>query len=682
MSIRFCWSVLLSLTLAVPVLWAADAKDAYGDALPTGAKARLGTERMRLLDSGSILMPDGKTILSQTYNGITLIDAITGLTTSKLAAQSQPSVVSANGKRGAATRYDGVTVMEFDTGKKLCEIKRSGYSTDGMASLSSDGKILALGGNVDEKAKEKGVSVRVWNVDDDKEITSIKVSQNTSAKALISADGKTLATWGSHYDPSKPNVEVDPETNPNQHVQLWNAATGKLLATVRASTYPSAVSLSLDGQSIAVGANGAVALYSTKTGEKTKQLLGRSQLGRMVQFSDDGQSIAAASDDGAIQMWTVATGKSLGIAECPLSGMYLSLRGLSFPTGDKLVAYAMKGSAGVVWECPSGKRLSPAGGHTESIGGLGFTNGDKEIIGSATGGQILRWDLAGKELATIPLRIPGSNPATQYFNTERLQIAPNGLIGFRPENSGLAIYDLPSGLQRYSLPSENTYVSQLCFSNDGGKVAMVQSPGYGGKPKPSRIALADLAKGEITGGFVLPAGNVISVGSDSEGAKLAVVRRVNAVGKIPQKLFLTGFDTATGKQTCEMTLAEDYGNFFLAASTKKGNVVLVDPKEGVVEIDLATGKKDRTVAKLTTGLALAPLLSGDGKLIALATGTSYSSEPSSIEIRDFASGEVVHTFTGHTRSVTAMAFSKDGKTLATGSADSTILLWDLTKSKD
>lgn len=46
------------------------------------------------------------------------------------------------------------------------------------------------------------------------------------------------------------------------------------------------------------------------------------------------------------------------------------------------------------------------------------------------------------------------------------------------------------------------------------------------------------------------------------------------------------------------------------------------------------------------------------------------------------SGDVVHKFSGHTRAITAMAFSKDGKTLATGSADSTILLRDLTKSKD
>jgi WD40 repeat protein len=46
-------------------------------------------------------------------------------------------------------------------------------------------------------------------------------------------------------------------------------------------------------------------------------------------------------------------------------------------------------------------------------------------------------------------------------------------------------------------------------------------------------------------------------------------------------------------------------------------------------------------------------------------------------VYEWPRGNVLHTFLGHRAPVSAIAFAPDGKTLATGSLDASVLLWDL-----
>jgi WD40 repeat protein len=63
--------------------------------------------------------------------------------------------------------------------------------------------------------------------------------------------------------------------------------------------------------------------------------------------------------------------------------------------------------------------------------------------------------------------------------------------------------------------------------------------------------------------------------------------------------------------------------------------------------------------------------SPDGRL--LASG----SRDKTIKLWEVASGSLVRTLTGHTDSVFSVAFSPDGRLLASGSDDNTIRLWDI-----
>jgi WD40 repeat protein len=79
----------------------------------------------------------------------------------------------------------------------------------------------------------------------------------------------------------------------------------------------------------------------------------------------------------------------------------------------------------------------------------------------------------------------------------------------------------------------------------------------------------------------------------------------------------------------------------------------------------------RTTLTGNTREVMAVAFSPDGRT--LATG----SVDHSTRLWDVASGQTRATLVGHASHVSSVAFSPDGRTLATGSADKTARLWDV-----
>jgi WD40 repeat protein len=673
------WSSLAALlfTPVIPAL-AAD-KDAPGEPLPKGAKARLGTTRTyvgtRGLFGPQLLPPDYRTILvgGGALDRPRLRDVVTGKVTDVPGFEPPGrfartrgltiAAVSADGKRAVTEKDHGsYLVFEIATGKELATAPRDVFA--GGVALSADGKVLAL----DVAGKDRVREAIVWDVERNAQLARVPTLKSPfPIPKLLSPDGKILAVFGAQ--------------DMRSTVQFWDVATSKLIAANSDEATGGAAAFSPDGKTLALASEGAIQLWEATTGKAGPLLLGRSDGLQRLAFSPDGKTLAAVTNNWKIERWALPEGKPLKSMPFPLPDVapiygLAWVLGMGFADNERIVAFGELWGLAVVWEAPSGKLLTPPTGHLSAVSAVRFTADGKEVVTTGADRRVLRWETAtGKRTGSIVAQPHQQFPFDNFNSAPYTRLGPGATRGVRYNS----LFDVATGEELFSLP-----VSTL--SDDFRRAAGYRFPT---RPNtPSRCEVWDLEGRRRVAQLEAPSGFArdTALAFSPDNSRLVVVGSVVDPALAGRwALLVTGWDVSTGKRLGEVREplqrpggGRDEDRPHLAAAGNNSGVVLATPDGKLWVADYERGTRGETLAEITKPLQrfTHPTFGPDAKVFAVG---APSENPDAFDVRvyDWPHGRLLRTFTGHRGAITALCFSPDGKTLASGSADSTVLLWDM-----
>jgi RNA polymerase sigma factor (sigma-70 family) len=609
--------------------------DLFGDPLPPGALARLGTVRFRTVGETSALVfdRDGKSLISASGGVVQRWEWPSGREIRRLAAPARGNLALSPDGRLFAARADDKTVLICDAASGM-EKKRLTWEGGPRAAFSPDGKILVLGGYDDE----------FFVVYDLSEGTEVRRFPWIGLEGFaFSPDGKRLAV-ASH-----------------QTVSVQKVADGTVLREFqvdfdrdRESFTGMTLRFSPDGKTVAAGVSkaavpGLVRLWDLASGKMLCQLEGK-----RAAFSPDGKTVATADYDESSANWKTMVWDLAGKQIRTLARKHGSVGDLAFaPDGNTLV----KATAGEIrlWDVAAGREVGPLAGRQNTFYSVAWSpRGDVVAAAGGPEGNLKLWDAAtGKEVRQFEGHRDWIGSVVFSPDGKRLASSSGGT-----REGGIRLWDVESGGQIGDLDA--SHCSQTAFFPDGKRLASAGE--YGA---PSRVWDTE-TKTEICplGG----AGFSYGVAVAPDGKRVALAGRDG---------FVRLYDSVRGDLVARL----DGNNRPLlpgGVGAHEQNSVCFSP-DGKL---LASGSYDTTVwlwdvaagkaARVLTGhesSVHSVVFSPDGKTLASA------SRDRSIRLWDTATGKQDRKLTGHQGDIYSLAFSPDGKRLASASLDGTALIW-------